>query len=125
MSVLSRRAFIASFALTVGLAGCASSGGGGGGGGSSTRLTQAELADVAQLDAFQAIQRLRSQWLRSRGGNAPQVVSDGMRQQDGIESLRRFRVSDVEEMRYMSATEATNRFGTGYDGGAILVTTKR
>ncbi len=125
MSVLSRRAFIASFALTVGLAGCASSGGGGGGGGSSTRLTQEELAEVPQLDAFQAVQRLRSQWLRSRGGNTPQVVSDGMRQQDGIESLRRFRVSDIEELRYMSATEATNRFGTGFDGGAILVTTKR
>lgn len=125
MSAITRRAFIATFALTIGVAGCASGGGGGGGGGSANRLTQENLADVQQLDAYQAIQRLRPQWLRSRGGNDPQIVTDGMRQPGGLESLRQYRVSEIQELRYMSASEATNRFGTGFDGGAILVSTRR
>lgn len=125
MGSVTRRTFIATFALTLGLAGCASGGGGGGGGGSSNRITAEQLTDMAQLDAYQAIQRLRPQWLRSRGSSDPQVMSDGMRQPGGLESLRQFRVADIQELRYMSSSDATNRFGTGFDGGAILITTKR
>lgn len=125
MSAITRRAFVATFAVTVGLAGCASGGGGGSGGGSANRLTAESMVDVQQLDAYQAVQRLRPQWLRSRGNTVPQVVTDGMRQPAGLDALRQYRVSELEEMRYMSATEATNRFGTGFDGGAILVSTRR
>ncbi|MEQ9399593.1 MAG: hypothetical protein RJQ04_10565 [Longimicrobiales bacterium] len=126
MRSLTRRAFVTTFALTLGLAGCASGGGGGGGGGGSANLITAEqLADMQQLDAYQAIQRLRSNWLRSRGGNPPQVMTDGMRQQGGLDTLRQYRVADIQEIRYMSAGDATNRYGTGFDGGAILITTKR
>jgi hypothetical protein len=28
---------------------------------------------------------------------------------------------DVEEMRLLSPADATTRYGTGYDGGAIIV----
>ncbi len=126
MRFISRRTFIATFALTIGLAGCASGGGSGsGGGGSANRLTTEQLADMAQLDAYTAVQRLRAQWMRPRGSALPQVVADGMRQAGGLEALRSYRVADIEELRYMSASDATNRYGTGYDGGAILVTTKR
>jgi hypothetical protein len=30
----------------------------------------------------------------------------------------------IKEIRYLAASEASIRFGTGYDGGAILVTTR-
>jgi hypothetical protein len=126
----SRRLLVATLALALGLTGCASGGGGGGSAdgprrGGSNRIIADELVDIQQLDAYQAIQRLRGQWLRTRGGNPPQVMLDGIRQPGGLESLRSMRIADIEEMRFLSSTDATNRFGTGFDGGAILITTKR
>ena len=121
-----RRAVLATFALAIGLAGCgAGAGGGGGGGGSGNRITNAELADLQQLDAYQAIQRLRPTWLRQRGSQLPNVYVDGARRTGGLDELASLRVSDIEEMRYLSGNDATTRFGTGNDGGAIMVTTRR
>lgn len=39
-----------------------------------------------------------------------------------MESLRTFRVSDIEEMRYVNATDATIRYGGQFQGGVILLT---
>ena len=127
-SLSSRSFFVATFALTVGLAGCASSGGGGGDGatrGSSTRITRAQLEPVAELDAFEVIRRLRPAWLRSRAGQAPTVIIDGSPQMGGLDVLRSYRARDIELLEYMNASDATNRFGTGYQGGAIQMTTRR
>ena len=128
-SIASPRLLVASLALALGLAGCASSGGGGGGDdaprGSSNRIIFEELQPLQQLDAYMAVQRLRPLWLRPRGGNTAQVLVDGNRQAGGLEALRRLRTSDIQEMRYMSSGDATTRFGTGFDGGAILITTRR
>jgi len=127
-----KRLIVASFALMIGLAGCASGGSGssgggsgGGGGGNTTRLTAEQLTDHQDLDLFQVIRQLRARWLTSRGRGTPVVVVDGAPRQGGIEELRSLRVSDVQELRYMSASDATTRFGTGYEAGAILVTTRR
>ena len=121
--------FVATLALTVGLAGCASGGASssanGARRGSSTRITQAELEPVMQLDIFDAIRRLRPNWLRSRGGQAPAVIIDGSPQMGGLDVLRSYQSADIEMLEYMSSSDATNRFGTGYQGGAILVTTRR
>lgn len=124
----STRLLVASLALALGLTGCASSGGGGGTGaprGSANRIILEELEPVQQLDAYDAVRRLRPMWLRARGGAAPQVLVDGNRQPGGLDALRSIRSSEIQEMRYLSASDATTRFGTGFDGGAILVTTRR
>ena len=122
----SRRLLVASFALAIGLAGCASGGGGGGGGGGNPNvLTNEALQPVITLDAFQAIQRLRTRWLQARGGNFANVFVDGSERQGGLQALRGLPVADVEEMRYLSANEATTRYGTGHNGGIIMLTTKR
>jgi len=42
-----------------------------------------------------------------------------------VENLVNVNAISVMEIRYISATDATTRFGTGYVGGAILVTTKK
>jgi hypothetical protein len=42
-----------------------------------------------------------------------------------MESLRGFRVENIQEMRYVNATDATIRYGGMYQGGVILITTKR
>ncbi len=121
-----RNLLVLAFGLAVGLAGCASGGGSGGSrGGGPNRLTASDLEPVQQLDAYQAIQRLRPRWLRTRGGNYAAVFVDGTERPGGLDVLRSIRVAEVEEMRYMSSTDATTRYGTGYDGGVILITTKR
>lgn len=127
--ISSQRLMLAAFALMIGLAGCASgSGSSGSSSGSSSgpnRLTAADLVNQQELDLYDAIRQLRGRWLTSRGRGTPRVVVDGSPRQSGIDELRSLRVSDVQEIEFLSASNATTRFGTGYDAGAILVTTRR
>jgi hypothetical protein len=128
-SLPSPRPLIIVLALALGLAGCASGGGGASGAqparrGSSNRIVADELATVPSLDAYQAIERLRPTWLRQRSGTPPVVVLDGNRQ-GGLEVLQSMRATEIQEMQYLDASDATTRFGTGFQGGAILVTSKR
>jgi hypothetical protein len=51
------------------------------------------------------------------------VYLDGVRV-GHVEELRRMRVDVIARMEYMSPSDATNRFGTNHDSGAILVTTR-
>lgn len=124
----SRNVVLVGFALALGLAGCASGGGGGGGGrpagATGNRIVQEELVALGQLDALQAVQRLRAQWLRSRGGDAAVLYVDGTRR-GAADELRFIRADEVMRMEFLSPNDATTRFGTGHTGGAILVTMAR
>lgn len=119
-------------ALSLTVAGCAGAGGPSAGSPeraarrSSTRITSDELAVVAEIDVYTAIGRLRSPWLRPQSrGMVPQVILNGAPQSGGVESLRSLRAADVSELEFMSASDATTRYGTGYPAGAILVTLRR
>ena len=57
-----------------------------------------------------------------RGANPPVVYVDGTRR-GGPEELRVLRADQIAEMRFMSALDATTRYGLNHDGGAILVST--
>lgn len=110
------------------------------GGGNSDQITSELLraADSEGLTVYQLVERHRPRWLRASrgfpslggaaGGNtlaAPvRVVLDGLPYGE-IDDLRRLNVTEVEDLEYMSASDATTRFGTGYMGGAILVRTRR
>ncbi len=126
-AISSKRLMLLSFALMIGFAGCASGSGGGGGGSrsSSNRLVAADMANQQELDLYQAIRQLRGRWLTSRGRGTPRVHVDGGARQGGIQELQNIRVSEVQEVEFMGAADATLRFGTGYEAGAILVTTRR
>ena len=99
-------------------------------------ITEAEIADRAgeASNALQIVQKLRPQMLRSRGrfspadsseaGALPRVVVDGVAY-GPIDNLVNLNAMSVKEIRYLNATEATTRFGTGYVGGVVLVTTKK
>lgn len=121
------RLLVAMSALTFGLIGCASGAASPDGAprGNSRLIVESELVGLQSDDAYTAIQRLQPQWLRSRSGAAPVVIVDGTRQQVGLSILRSIRTSELQELRYLSASDATTRYGTGFDGGAILLTTKR
>jgi len=60
----------------------------------------------------------------SEAGARPKVVVDGVAY-GAIENLANLNAVSVGEIRYIGATDATTRFGTGYVGGVILVTTKK
>ena len=52
-----------------------------------------------------------------------EVYVDGARF-GGIESLSLIQATPILEIRFLSASEATSRFGTGNSGGAIVITTR-
>ena len=123
------RTVLSSIVLTLALTGCASGVSAGGQRSNPNVITTAELrqADAEGLSAFQAIQRMRPQWLRGRGvgsfgGGAalPRVLVEEAPFGE-VDDLRSMDASDIEELRFLGAADATTRFGTGYPAGAILV----
>ena len=113
------------------------------GGGNSNQITGELLraADAEGLTVYQLVERHRPRWLRAsrgfpslggaasgnQGGNQlatpVRVVLDGVPYGE-IDDLRRLNVTEVEDLEYISASDATTRFGTGYMSGAILVRTR-
>lgn len=95
-------------------------------------LTSAELREenTGALTLDQLIARLRPLWLRERvssitqGRVLPVVYLNGTRYGE-IAVLRSIPVNDVEEVHYLSASDATTLYGTGHAGGVIAVEIRR
>ena len=121
----SKRVLVLALALALGAAGCASSGSSASrpAGASSNRIVQAELDALPQMNALLAIERLRAQWLRTRSGDPPQLYVDGARR-GNVQNLTSILTTEISQIERLSASDATNRFGTGHAGGAILVTSR-
>lgn len=93
-------------------------------------LNEIEATHVA--NAYDVVQALRPEFLRSRGvasirSGTPEyavVYIDGVRV-GPLGELRRIPREQLEELRYLSGSDATTMYGTGHGGGAILVVTKR
>jgi hypothetical protein len=84
-------------------------------------------ANPGAQDAYEVVQRLRPDFLRERGAmslNSVRAVAvvylDGVRR-GGPEVLKTIRAQELEEIRFISATDATTRWGTDHAGGAIDV----
>lgn len=120
------------FSLVALLAGCASS--------PSQRsaasadpnvILEAELGGYADRPVLQAIQRLRPQFLRSRGVSSVNrtevdvvVVYLGGTRMGGPDALGQIRTADVREIRYLSPADASQRYGLNHSAGAIILTPK-
>jgi hypothetical protein len=97
-------------------------------------ITAAELADAAIVsgNAYEAVQRLRPRFLIARGTMSVQNANAGRTQISmdggallGVDQLRRLRPDQIAEIRYLNASDATQRFGTAANsGGVILVKSK-
>lgn len=94
-------------------------------------ITREELEATSVNDAMEAVSLLRPRWLRARPARTPNdpepvvgVVIDNMAgaTRDDLASLP---IGQVERISFMGAADATIRFGTGYTGGAIIVTTRK
>lgn len=114
--------------------GCMSSGGGPQQEAGTNRnlITRDQLEALPSITARDAIERLHREWLRGRGGTIqsatgrvyPKVFVDD-RPYGEIEVLYGFGTEAIEEIRYISASDATTRFGTGYPGGIINLIMRR
>ena len=110
---------------------CASQGEGDGPRRNQDVITAEELAPYSTYTALEAIRRLRPRWLQVRGSSSsslgpaePVVVIDGTRF-GPASALAGYAVTAIESVRFMSASDATTRYGTDFAGGAIVVTTRR
>lgn len=128
-----RSLIVAALVAVIGAAGCATGGtGNGSSSGSRNHITNEELSDpmIQTLTAFEAIQRLRPRWLRSRASGSggtqtlPVVYLNGSRY-GNTSSLQAIDVGDIEEMRFINSRDATTRYGTGVPGGVIAIETRR
>ena len=124
-----RRFVLAAFALTS-LATCARSSAPAGPSRSSDSVGAEEISSVPVSTAYEAIQTFRPQWLRRRGAVSfadpdagyPIVIINNM-QRGELDLLRNILAEVVTEIRYVNGRDATFRYGIGFGGGAIEVTT--
>ena len=90
--------------------------------GNSRLITRAEIESVPLETIYEVIERLRPNMLRSRG--QPIMVYMNGTQIGEISMLRGIQASSVRQVEFVSAADATTRFGTGVPGGAIVVTSR-
>lgn len=95
-------------------------------------ITAAEIVAARVADAYEAVARLRPEFLRRRG----RVVGTMAAQPNvmvyldelpygGLETLRHIPLERVRLIRYLSPSDADMRWGGSHPTGAILVTTLR
>lgn len=138
------------FSLILSLGACASGAPGGSGEGGSADLITQEQIDEAALDSvLEVVRRYRARWLQPTRGPAssgivplvgrpdmpqdhgaltlnavyPTVVRDGIRLGE-ISSLASISPRTVASIRFLSAADASTRYGSGYDGGVIEVVSR-
>ncbi len=88
--------------------------------------------------AFGIVQRLRPAMLRARSGSTSQSGSNGVdvsaneiqvfldsQRMGGVRALEEITLSQILEIRYLNANDATTLFGTGNTAGVIQVIGKR
>jgi len=101
-------------------------------------ITSEEVAQTSATNAYELIQHLRPNYLRTRGAVHGSPSADGTNHLEavdivvylnetkfgGTEQLRQIAFSDIREVHYYSASEATTKWGTGHSVGAIQVLTR-
>jgi len=127
---------VALAAVTI-TAACAS-GSGGGSSSSAPRtdayvITAAEIAHIGATDAYEAVEKLRPNFLRERGQTslmdpaatdvAPNVYLNDTRMGD-ISTLHDIPTDNIVTIKYWNDKESQTRFGVGNVSGVIQVTTR-
>jgi outer membrane cobalamin receptor len=101
--------------------------------GESQLITEEEIERSQAPTAYDAIQKLRANFLTYRGETSldrnksqpyPTVYVDGQ-EYGSLSSLRNIPASQVATIRLYRSWEATTTFGTGNMGGVIAITTRR
>jgi hypothetical protein len=117
--------------LALAMGACASSGEGRTSG-SPDLIDREQIEASSARNAYDLVNQLRPRWLRGRGSGSIQspdsglpVVYIGEVRHGDVESLRGFNTDGIEELRFINATTATTRYGSGHAGGVIRITLRR
>jgi hypothetical protein len=92
--------------------------------GGSRVISGEEIQAATASNLFDVVQRLRPGWIQERagaGGRGYPAVYVGSQRHGGVERLREFDTSNVLEVRFFNAAEASSRFGRGVPYGVIQV----
>jgi hypothetical protein len=91
-------------------------------------ITTEEIAASQTTNVYDAINNLRPMFLRSRGQTTfdPSVVQTAVVFVDGqkfgsVETLKTMPVLQVTSIRFLTPSDATTKYGTGYMAGIIEV----
>jgi hypothetical protein len=106
--------------------GCASTAPGRNSRGNSAQITETELAATNSDNLYDAIVKLRPDWLTTRGPKSVtdmtlasvDVVMNGTTV-GNVDYLREVRLLDVSGVRFWNAGQAATRFGMGHPRGVI------
>lgn len=108
-------------------------------------ITLAEITGAGGANAFDVVQSLRPQWLRTRGQTTlrtsgvadprggsyqamtqvPIMVYVEGQQVGGLEALRGLSTSQIRELRFVDSREAVQRWGSDHGNGAVMVLLRR
>ena len=84
---------------------------------SQNLITEQEIAAITATNAFEAVEKLRPNFLHSRGANnsgsdsgLPDVYLGAVRYGD-VSSLRNIAASEVREIRFYKGAEAATKYG--------------
>jgi len=94
-----------------------------------TVLTQSQFTDHQFNNAFDAIEALRSNWLKTRGTDSFQNPSQVRVYLDNISlgdtaSLRTIAINTIVYIRFFDGVQATARWGIDHGAGVIYVSTR-
>jgi len=109
-------------------AACASNSGTGAARPDPNLLSRAQI--IRYPTAFEAVQTLRSQWLRGRApgdldtpGGAVDVYRDGI-EVGAVDELRSMSTESIAYIRYYNGIQASQRWGLGHENGVIYVSSQ-
>ena len=104
---------------------CASGGGSSGPRRDRNRIVAAEFADLGLSTALQVVRQLRPAWLNPRGrAGLPTVYRNNAPWGINPSTLANIAIERIEEIRFLSTTDANLLWGTRVQGTVILVTTR-
>ena len=100
-------------------------------------LTREQILEARVSNAYDAVERLRSRWLRMRGTTQVPSHNGGPQFRDqhvlaylddqklgSIEALRTVETAAIQYIRFYSAAEAAGRWGFNHGGGVVFVSTR-
>lgn len=87
-------------------------------------LTASEISGVHVSSAYEAVQRLKPNFLLGmRGQSVRAVYLNGARLLGGLENLRSIEASMVQQIVFLNGIDATTHYGSGHGAGILLVST--
>ena len=87
-------------------------------------LTAEDISRVQVTSAYEAVERLKPNFLLGmRGESIRAVYLNGTRLLGGLENLRTIDASTIQQIVFLNGIDASNFYGSGNGAGVLLVST--